>query len=178
MPGSMPAVSQRSKPRRWIALAALAALGCSDGSSSTPPEPSQLPSVEIGTPGGDDGLEFQPLAPNGDLYIETFGQGGTHVLFAIRCNGLSKRAFVNITVTNLETGVSVATPQTSQPELLLCVDEWSCDLLPFLVMMGGIAKAGSDRDGLRVRVDAEAHNVAGDRAEAEIEAVLSTERLQ
>jgi hypothetical protein len=118
-----------------------------------------------------------PLEPNGALYIETFGQGGTHVLFAIRCNGLSNRAFVNISVTNLETGVAVASPQTPKPQLLLCVDDWTCDLLPFLVMMGGIAEPGSDRHGLQVRVDVEAHNVAGARAEAEIEGVLNTERL-
>jgi hypothetical protein len=34
-----------------------------------------------------------------------------------------------------------------------------------------------DRDGLRVRVAVEAHNVDGDRAEVETEGVLSTELL-
>jgi hypothetical protein len=45
------------------------------------------------------------------------------------------------------------------------------------MMMGGIAEPGVDRNGLHVRVETEAHNVAGDRAETEIEGVLNTERL-
>jgi hypothetical protein len=134
-------------------------------------------SVEIGTPGGDDGLEFIALEPNGTLYVETFGQGGTHVAFAIRCNGMGNRAFVNVTITNLDTGVQVSTEMTSRPRLLVCLDERSCELAPLLVMMGGIAEPGADRHGLAVRVEAEAHNAEGTRAEAEIDGVLNTERL-
>jgi hypothetical protein len=180
MSRSMPSVLQRSKSRFLIGcVAAFALAGCSEGKSlDDDAEQFEEPSVQIGTPGGADGLDFVPLEPNGTLYVETFGQGGTHVLFAIRCNDLSNRAFVNITITNLETGVAVATPQTSRPQLLLCADERSCDLLPFLVMMGGLAEPGADRHGLRVRVDVEAHNVAGVRAETEIEGVLNTERLR
>jgi hypothetical protein len=135
------------------------------------------PSVQIGTAGGEDGLQFVPLETGGALYIETFGQGGTHVIFSIRCHGLSERAFINITITNLESGVQVSTPMSARPQLLACQDEWTCDRTPLLVMMGGIAEPGQDRHGLSVRVETEAHNQAGDRAEAETEAVLNTERL-
>jgi len=155
---------------------ALAVSACSDGAASDGGE-SLEPSVEVGTPGGEDGLAFTPLEPGGTLYIETFGQGGTHVVFAIRCNGFGNRAFVNVSLTNLETGVRVSTPDTPRPELLICHDERTCDLVPLLVMMGGISEPGSDRNGLRVRVEVEAHNVEGDRAGTETEGVLSTERL-
>jgi hypothetical protein len=169
--------------RKSLACFALSVLGmilggCSDDSAKgSPPEESLEPSVEIGTAGGDDGLQFVPLEPGGTLYIETFGQGGTHVIFSIRCHGLSERAFINITITNLETGVQVSTPMSARPQLLFCQDEWTCDRTPLLVMMGGIAEAGQDRHGLRVRVETEVHNQAGDRAETEIEGVLNTERL-
>ena len=144
----------RNRARAWLGLVscvfALGSSACSDGGDAGPGgdvEAPAEPSVEIGTPGGDDGLSFTPLEPGGTLYIETFGQGGTHVLFAIRCNGFGKRAFVNVSLTNLETGVRVSTPDTPQPQLLLCHDERTCDLVPLLVMMGGIAAPGAERDG-------------------------------
>jgi hypothetical protein len=187
MARSMPfAKKLRNRASAWMRLSLLGLLAlwssaCSGGGDEddeTGQSPSITePSVEVGTPGGDDGLAFIPLEPGGTLYIETFGQGGTHVLFAIRCNGFGNRAFVNVSLTNLETGVEVSTPDTSRPQLLVCHDERSCDLVPLLVMMGGIAEPGADRDGLRVRVAVEAHNVDGDRAEVETEGVLSTELL-
>jgi len=164
----------------WCLLAVwiTACSGGSDpGDETEEPPSSRDPSVEVGTPGGDDGLSFTPLEAGGTLYIETFGQGGTHVLFAIRCNGFGNRAFVNVTLTNLETGVEVSTPDTSRPQLLVCQDERTCDLVPLLVMMGGIAEPGVDRDGLRVRVFVEVHNVDGARAEVVTDGVLSTELL-
>jgi hypothetical protein len=172
---------------KWLGLCACLGfllIGCSDADAGGPePEspieelPVDEPSVEIGLPGGEDGLDFVPFEAGSKLFIETFGQGGTHVLMAIRCHSLSKYAFVNVTFTNLETGVQVATPMTSRPQLLRCIDERTCDLPPLLVMVGGIAEPGVDRDGLRVRVEAAAHNQAGDRARSETEGVLSTERL-
>jgi hypothetical protein len=178
----MALVCDERKSPVCFALAVLALIlgGCSDDSPEGPsekPPPAMTPSVEIGTAGGDDGLQFVPLEPGGTLYIETFGQGGTHVIFSIRCRGLSERAFINITITNLESGVQVSTPMSARPQLLSCQDEWTCERTPLLVMMGGIAEPGQDRHGLGVRVEAEAHNQAGDRAEAEIEGVLNTERL-
>jgi hypothetical protein len=182
MQRSMALVGDGRKSLVALGLAVLGLIvgGCSDDAAKGPPdEPPQAitPSVEIGTAGGDDGLQFVPLEAGGTLYIETFGQGGTHVIFSIRCHGLSERAFINITITNLETGVQVATPMSARPQLLSCQDETTCDRTPLLVMMGGIAEPGQDRHGLPVRVETEAHNQAGDRAEAEIEAVLNTERL-
>lgn len=184
---SMPfAAKLRNPGGAWMRLSSVclfalwisACSGGADKSDESGESPSTLdPSVEVGTPGGDDGLAFTPLEPGGTLYIETFGQGGTHVLFAIRCNGFGNRAFVNVTLTNLDTGVEVSTPDTSRPQLLVCQDERTCDLVPLLVMMGGIAEPGADRNGLRVRVAVEVHNVDGERAEVETEGVLSTELL-
>jgi hypothetical protein len=162
----------------WLAVTGLALLGCSSDPEPPGSAVPELPaSVEIGTPGGDNGLSFVPLEANGTLYVETFGQGGTHVSFSIRCNGMGNRAFVGVTLTNLETGVQVATPTTPRPQLLVCIDERSCDLVPLLVMLGGITEPGVDREGLHVRVEAEAHTVEGARAAAEAEGILNTERL-
>jgi hypothetical protein len=172
-------VAARKSLKALTLTAALAASACSgseaDGGAPVPED--SAPAIEIGVAGGESGLEFVPLEPEGTLYIETFGQGGTHVIFSIRCHGLSERAFVNLTITNLSTGVQVSTPPSARPQLLACIDERTCDRTPFLAMMGGITEPGVDRHGLRVRVEAEAHNQAGGRAETEIEAVLSTERL-
>lgn len=171
----------KRKSVAWLAAAlfALSTSACSGGSNGNEPLPDEVmePAVEIGTAGGDDGLLFVPLEAGGTLFIETFGQGGTHVILSIRCRDLGDRAFVNVTITNLETGVQVATPMSARPQLLLCQDERTCERTPLLVMMGGITAPDVDRHGLRVRVEAEVHNQAGTRAEAEIEAVLNTERL-
>ena len=97
------------------------------------------PLVEIGTP--NDALEFLPLQPGGDVPLETFGQGGTHMLIAIRANGFGKRAFVDVEVENLQTGDTVMTPPAARPPLLLCRDEaeYTCDLIPLFVLTGGLA---------------------------------------
>jgi hypothetical protein len=134
-------------------------------------------SVEIGLPAGDDGLEFAPLAPDGELRLESFGQGGIHVLLAVRCIGFGNRAFVSITVTNLLTGAKVVSPAPSRPQLLLCRDAEVCDLVPVLVMVGAIAANGTERNGLHVRVTAEVHNSEGAASSASQEGVLSTADL-
>lgn len=135
------------------------------------------PWVDIGLSGGQGGLDFEPLAPGAEVPLATFGQGGTHALLAVRCSGFGDAAFVNVDITNLNTGVQVQSTPTSSPQLLLCRDELVCDLLPLLVMMGGLTAPGENREGLPVRIEVEAHNVAGTRAEVERNAVLSARSL-
>jgi hypothetical protein len=135
------------------------------------------PWVDIGLSAGVGGLDFEPLELGGQVPLATFGQGGTHALLAVRCSGFGDAAFVNVDITNLNTGVQVSSTPTSSPQLLLCRDELLCDLVPLLVMMGGLTAPGEEREGLPIRVEVEAHNVAGTRAEVEREAILSARSL-
>jgi hypothetical protein len=175
-------MSSRSLSKRCatLALAALLFLsaGCgasrSDGVAVDGDASASNVSVEIGLPAGDDGLSFAPLAPQGELRLESFGQGGIHVLLAIRCIGFGHRAFVSITVTNLVTGAQVVSPAPPSPQLLLCRDAEVCDLVPVLVMVGAIAPPDSERNSLHVRVTADVHNSDGAASSASQEGVLST----
>lgn len=150
----------------------LAASACA---SENAPEPAIW--VDIGLTSGVDGLDFAALEPGGEVPLYTFGQGGTHALLAVRCSGLGKRAFVDVSITNLGTGDEVTAGSTESPRLLLCRDERVCDLLPLLVMTGGLVDPGTERNGLPVRVKADARNLAGAAASVERDAVLSTGTL-
>ena len=163
--------------RRRAALLLLCASAC----SSTPPGaasggPPQV-SVDIGLSGGSDGLEFEHLDPGGSVPLYTFGQGGTHALLAVRCVGLGERAFVSITISNPADGRSVSAPAGQSPRLLACAPDGSCDLLPLLVMTGGLVPPGTDRDGLAVVVRADASNLEGVAASVERDAFLSAASL-
>jgi len=128
--------------------------------------------VDIGTSGGADGLDFERLEPGGPVPLYTFGQGGTHALLAVRCQGFGDRAFVGLTITDPASGRAVTAPAGQSPRLLACQSDDICELLPLLVMTGGLVPPGEDREGLRVVVRAEASNWAGAAASVEREAVL------
>lgn len=163
--------------RVLIALLAPALVACSADAPSASPEPSAEVWVDVGLPGGSDGLEFVPLAPGGAVPLQTFGQGGTHALLAVRTSGLGDRAFVGVSIRNLATGAEVSAPAGPSARLLLCRDEGVCDLLPLLVMTGGLVLPGEARDGLRVIVHVDAEGAQGGTASVEREAVLTTPAL-
>ena len=144
------------------------------GGAASPAEPA---SVEVGVPSGPDGLDFAPLLAGSELRLQTFGQGGTHVLVAVRSAGIGKRAFVSATLLNLTTDVVVEEPPPARPQLLFCGDDGFCDLVPYLVHASGIAATDEERDGLRVLLTAQVRNETGAMAEASVEAVLSTADL-
>lgn len=134
--------------------------------------------VEIGVPGGPDGLDFAPLEPGTELRLQTLGQGGTHLFFAIRTVGFGNRAFVTVKMRNLVSGKEIQSPAPPRPQLLFCDDaQRVCDLVPLTVMTGGITDSDEERDGLHVAIEAEVHNEAGAQAFASNEAVLSTADL-
>jgi hypothetical protein len=162
-------------PSRLVLAFSLAAIGCSG--SGADDGAADEPWVDIGLSAGEGGLGFARLEPGGEVPLLTFGQGGTHALLAIRCAGLGSSAFVNVTITNLQTGTQVQSTPSASPQLLICREPELCDLVPFLVMTGGLTAPGQERDGLPIRIDAEAHNAAGERAREEREAVLSTRSL-
>jgi hypothetical protein len=129
--------------------------------------------VEIGTPGGDDGLDFLPLEAGGDIALETFGQGGTHATVAVRAYGMgTNRAFIDVTVENIASGETVATVMTRAPSLWLCDDAREiCDYLPIHVMTGGLADP-TEKDGLAVRVSAVVRVETGISGEGSQDGVL------
>ena len=71
--------------------------------------------VDVGLPGGADGLEFVALEPGGEVPLQTFGQGGTHALLAVRCGGLGNAAFVGVEIANGATGDTVSAPPSASP---------------------------------------------------------------
>jgi len=125
-----------------IVVAALLACACSSDGGAPPGsggggggggEPSLSGSVELGVPGGADSLDFAPLEEGAVLPLETFGQGGTHVLLGVRCMGFGQRAFVALRVRNLVDGTELEAPAPARPQLLFCEGE-VCDLVPITVM--------------------------------------------
>ncbi len=139
--------------------------------------PAASASVELGVPGGADGLDFLPLADGDVLKLQTFGQGGTHVIVGVRCTGFGSRAFVSAVMHNDDTGVEVAEPPPARPQLLYCDGQGSCDLVPYLVHASGIAPTDAEKDGLHVRLTAKVGTEAGVEAEDSREVVLSTADL-
>lgn len=166
--------------RHGSVFAVLVALsGCSghDGpGQSVPVPPPAGPSVEVGVPGGDDGLDFVPFAEDQVLRLETFGQGGTHVLLAARTRGFGKRAYAAFSVENQLSGNTLVAPAPTRPQLFYCHED-VCDLVPVTMMMGGIAE-DAERDGLPVGVSVEVHTDDGVGASDTRDAHLSTEDLR
>jgi hypothetical protein len=165
--------------QHWLLLSStLSVLGCAaEASTDDAPSREARPSVDIGVPAGDDGLSFASLPAGGELRLQTFGQGGTHVLLGVRTSGFGTRAFVATTLRNLETGAEITAPAPVRPQLFICDDARVCDLVPLVVMTAGLTETGTERDGVRVEVRADVHDAAGIEAWAAREAVLSTEDL-
>jgi hypothetical protein len=170
--------------RRVLALVWLAAAtSCSEANGRRPSEGTAgdasfvASSVEIGVPDGSDGLGFRALDDGAELRLQTFGQGGTHVLLAVRCLGFEKRAFVSAKLGNLLTDVEVEEPPPARPQLLYCHDQGICDLVPYLAHTSGLTGSDEEKDGLPVRVTVEVHDGAGAHAETSRDVTLSTADL-
>jgi hypothetical protein len=133
--------------------------------------------VELGVPGGDDGLDFMPLEDGAELRLQTFGQGGTHLIVAVRSRGFGSRAFVSAKLNNLRSGVQVEEPAPARPQLLFCGSEGFCDLVPYLVHASGITESDEEKDGLEVELSAEVRTETGAGAEGSRKVVLSTADL-
>jgi hypothetical protein len=163
--------------RRWVSIIGLfGASACSSSEGDAPPEVGQG-SVAVGVPAGEDGLGFQLLHDGDVVKLQTFGQGGTHLLTGVRSVGFGNRAFVSATLTNLQTGKVVSEPPPARPQLLYCGDVGACDLVPYLVHASGIVEPDQDAHGVRVLLAAAVRNEAGVAAEGSCEVVLSTEDL-
>lgn len=168
-----------------LAFSTLLALSaCGGGAVSTPTgmgggagtSGTETGEVELGVPGGPDKLDFMPLLDGAELRLQTFGQGGTHVLLAVRCSGFGSRAFVSLGVRNTNTGTELLAPAPVRPQLLFCNGD-VCDLVPITFMMGGLTQSAAERDGLPIEVTADVHNQTGVSGRALRHAVLSTADL-
>jgi hypothetical protein len=138
---------------------------------------SEQQSVELGVPGGEDGLEFLPLEDGAELRLQTFGQGGTHLIVGVRSVGFGSRAFVSAKLRNLVSGVVVEEPEPARPQLLFCGVAGVCDLVPYLVHASGLTESDEEKDGLSVEVTAEVRSEAGASAQGSRQVVLSTADL-
>jgi hypothetical protein len=172
--------------QRGFALLVAWMLGaCSSGGShgaagDTPPAPDAGPttSVELGVPGGPDGLDFSPLDTDAELDLHTFGQGGTHVLLGVRTVGFGIRAYVGFTLTD-ETGAgSIDAPPPVRPQLFACDDAGTvCDLVPVTIMTGGLFGPDETRSGLPVLIHVNAYTDGGESGEDEREVMISAAGL-
>ena len=127
--------------------------------------------VEIGIPDALTGLEFETLDPGGDIPLETFGQGGTHVSLAIRCFGLGERAFVDITLRNLDGEGEASSRPMTFPSLLHCRNG-PCDLLPPPTVSTGGLSDQLDMEGLHIEVEVSARNEQAVMANARVHGYL------
>lgn len=148
----------------------------SDGAAGAAQLP---PSVELGVPSGSDGLSFASLDDGAELRLQTFGQGGTHIIVGVRCVGCGKRVFVSAELRNLATGALVEEPEPARPQLLYCEgsEQGACDLVPYLVHTSGLTESEEDKHGLRASLTARARTETGTQAVTSREIVLSTADL-
>ena len=84
---------------------------------------------------------------------------------------LGDRAFVHLTVENLDSGEMVVSTESARPFDLRCIDEQTCDLVPRIVGTGGLADS-TDLDNLHILVTVEAMNEMGDSATASMDGYL------
>lgn len=145
--------------------------------------------IAIGTLDEQAELAYVPLAPAGDLALHTYGQGGMHVAVVVRCEGLGKEAFVDITLRNLgdydrgmdpagdgpDAGATgragfanypgeVMTAPRRRPSLLVCddlLDPQVCTHRPIVVMTGGLTDSVDALDGLHVEIQADVRTEDG-----------------
>lgn len=134
-------------------------------------------SVELGVPAGSAELDFAPLDDGDELRLQTFGQGGTHVLVGVRCTGFGNRAFVSATLRNLDSGVVIEEPEPARPQLLYCAEANVCDLVPYLVHASGLTETDEEKHGLPVELTARVRDDQGVEAETTRKVVLSTADL-
>jgi hypothetical protein len=166
----------------WAALCAAALLGCADSSHDGAKDgggdmPAVKPEVQIGTTDPDT-LDFRPLEQDGDVPLQTLGQGGTHAALAVRCIGFGNTAFIDVDIENIDEhseymGKVVSSVKMTRPRLLLCRDDAQrvCDETKLNVLTGGLADP-AEKDGLHVRITAKVHSPKGAKAMATQDGVL------
>jgi hypothetical protein len=116
--------------------------------------------VRVGVPDAETNLYFQALEPDGPIAIRMGGQGGTHALIAVQCEGFGNRISYQISMKNAEGDGEVATLPLPRPKPIACNEQGVCKVSPIFVLLGGLAEP-EDWDGLRVEVTATVSNEEG-----------------
>lgn len=171
-----PAQPRGRAPQWGAALAcALTLGGCLTGDAGPGDAGPLDPVVEVGIPDPDNSANFLPLAPGGEVKVDTFGQGGYHAEVGIAFRGFGDEVYPQIVIENLEDGEGrVDTPIPPRAQPVRCDADGYCVDPRTFVMLGGLADV-DDLDGLRVRITARIENDAGLRGEDSREAVLRRE---
>jgi hypothetical protein len=143
-----------------------------DASRTLPPE------LSIGTAAAAEDGAFTPLATAGEIPLETFGQGASHVELLLQVEGLGQRVWIDVTLRNLDQpddpSLQVRSVDTGEPEPLDCtpvVGGMRCLRGPLLILTTGLA-APHELDGLHVEVIAQAITPDGTTAEDRVDAYL------
>lgn len=121
-------------------------------------EPQELGvQVEVGLAGESGRSEFLALQQGDALPLQTFGQGGRHVLLAVRTHAHGSRAYIRAGLLNVQSGAEATTEFGARPSLFYCQDPEVCDLVPFLVPVSAAVYDGVMSRDLRVllRVETE-----------------------
>jgi hypothetical protein len=115
------------------------------------------PGLEVGVPDPATGLEYESLAPGGEIVLGTFGQGGTHATLAVQCWGFGDEAYVSVSLRNLDGPGESASRVLDQPEALACQRRDGaeiCTRMPIFVTTNGLDPSNVGLDGLHVEVTA------------------------
>lgn len=126
---------------RNLALAATAALAVACGGGDDEPDAASAcaiagePSVELGVPDTVTFLDFEPLAPGGDIPLSSNGQTFLAVQFALRARNLSTSAHIGLEVTYqpADGPARVARKDDTPLERLFCRADGFLYLVPVVV---------------------------------------------
>ncbi|HKP62548.1 MAG TPA: hypothetical protein VJV78_37695 [Polyangiales bacterium] len=131
--------------------------------------------VEIGIPDKDTRRIFLPLESGGEIYFFKGLQVEEFVMLALRLEQHEPKAFVEVTVENMDMGTHSTREAWDDPEPFECTDDEGCTLVPVLLPARELGQL-TELDGAHLRVHSEVWLEDGTRGEASIEGLLRPQR--
>ena len=148
-------------------------LGCA--SEGKPQAVQEALDVEIGIPDKDTRRIFLPLEPGGEIYFFKGLQVEEFVMLALRVKQREPKAFVEVTVENMDMGTQATREAWDDPEPFECTDDAGCTLVPLLLPARQLGEL-TELDGAHLRVQCEVWLEDGTRGEASTEGLLRPQR--
>jgi hypothetical protein len=148
-------------------LVALLGTAACDG-ADVADEPLQ---VELGIPDKETRRLFLPLEPAGEIYFFKGLQVEDFVMIAIRVRGEHPKAYVAVSVSDLDTGAEVSQAEASEPDPLECADDGWCTLAPVLLPARELGEL-SAISGAHLEVHGSVRLEGGARGEATAQGIL------